>query len=108
MIRKNDALGLCLHKFTQNHMTRVWFKAIWKEQKTGNTLTLLLSRNTAPCGAFRGISDVLSTFRTCKTAKGATPKKSLWHEDNFEMKTNLPKNLGRNFDLPHNCLKKFR
>ena len=103
MIRKNDALGLCLHQFRQNHMTRVWFKAIWQEQKTGNTLTLLLRRNTVPCGAFRGI-------QTCHqhSERVATPKKPLWHEDNFEMKTNLPKDLGRNFDLPHNCLKKFR
>jgi len=43
-------------------MTHIWFKAIWQEQKIGNMLTPLLSRNTAPCGEFRGISDVSSTF----------------------------------------------
>ena len=86
-------------------MSHIWFKAIWQEQKIGNMLIPLLRRNTVPCGDFRDISDVSSTFWKCKTAKLATPKKSLWDEDNFEMKTNLPKDLGRNFDLAHNCLK---
>lgn len=33
---------------------------------------------------------------------------SLWYEDYFDLKTNQgPKDSGRDFDLPPNCLKKF-
>lgn len=62
MIRKNDALGLCLNKFTQNNKTHVRFKAIWQEQKIGSMPTPPVRRNTAPRGDFRGISAVSPTF----------------------------------------------